>query len=131
VNNTHTTFEKVSYHIYELECKTYTSTCNYLTRALHNNPRLEIVGLVTPPAESSVGPETCRILRLAVDEFGMNYFILTEGSILRDMGVTSLISRWGPTITELQGGPDRLSTRTPLVRHVTDRMKLLIEEHEN
>jgi len=116
VNNIHTTYEKVSYHIYELECKTYTSTCNYLTRALHNNPRFERVGLVTPPAESSVGPQTCRILRLAMDEFGMNYFILTEGSILRDLGVTSQIPTRGQTITELRG----VTTAYLLVHHWFD-----------
>jgi len=81
-----------------LECKTYTSTCNCLTRALRNNPRFERVELMTLPAESSVGPQTCRILRLDVGEFGMNYFIITEGSILRDLGVTSLISTRGSTI---------------------------------
>jgi len=53
---------------------------------------------MTLPAESSVGPQTCRILRLDVGEFGMNYFIITEGSILRDLGVTSLISTRGSTI---------------------------------
>jgi len=38
-----------------------------------------------------------------VDELGMYYFILTEGSILRDLGVTSLIPTRGSTIIELRG----------------------------
>lgn len=105
MNNIHSTFEKVSYYTCELHCKAYTKTRNCLKRALHNNPRFERVGLITPPAESSVGPQTCRIPGLAVDEFGMNYFILTEGSILRDLGVTSLIPTRGPTIIELRGAP--------------------------
>jgi hypothetical protein len=47
------------------------------------------------------GPQTCSLLQFFVCSFAMNSFLLTEGGILRDLGVTLLIITGGPLITEL------------------------------
>jgi hypothetical protein len=38
------------------------------------------------------GPQTCSILKFVVSSFGLHFVRLTEGSVLTDLGVTSLIT---------------------------------------
>jgi len=50
------------------------------------------------------GPKTCRILKFVWSSFGLDSTLLTEGSILRVLGVTSLIITEGSPIIEMREG---------------------------
>jgi len=55
------------------------------------------------------GSQTYSILHSFVCSFVMNYFLLREGCILRELGVTLLFITGGPLITELLVAPCLLS----------------------
>ena len=63
---------------------------------------------ITPTVQGSCWPEgsqTYSILQIFVCSFAMNSFLLREGGILRDLGVTLLIITGGPLITKLLVSP--------------------------
>ena len=52
-------------------------------------------------------PKKYRMLKCVV--FGLDYFFLTKGSIVRDLVVTTLLIAEGPPFIKSQGRGDRLS----------------------
>jgi hypothetical protein len=53
----------------------------------------------TPGPRGLLGPKTYRYLSLVLGSFGLVSLPLTERSVLRDLGVTSLITIGGPQLS--------------------------------